>query len=226
MKTFSVAVLVCVTAVSVQALMQNHAGQDGWLVYRPDMDINLPETSEMNGPFKIYIARSFADPREDTLLRKAEAVYPRGALHPQGPTIRGDSSSPLCSQDHTTTLPRWGGCGNDDIEMTDIVTASAVRYYYDLTLLARKNPHLPSGFTALGSSMKYNAGIKFFIDYSHRKDTWHGVYVADLTLKWGFMCGELCGVGFTRNKIVVLDAEGNVLAMYLDAPVNREFWVS
>lgn len=223
MKAFSVALLVCVAAVSVQAL--NHAGQAGWLVYRPDMEINLPETSEMNGPFKIHIARSFADPKEDALLRKAEAVYLRGGVHSQ-PMIRGNSSSPLCSQDHTATVPRWGECGNADIEMTDIVTASAVRYYYDLTLLARKDPHLPSGFTALESSMKYDAGIKFFVDYSHGKDTWHRVYVADLTLKWSFMCGGLCGVGFTRNKIVVLDAKGNVLAMYLDAPANRESWVS
>jgi hypothetical protein len=33
-------------------------------------------------------------------------------------------------------------------------------------------------------------------------------------------------MGFTRNKLVVLDAKGNVLAMYLDAPVNSQFWVS
>jgi hypothetical protein len=125
-----------------------------------------------------------------------------------------------------TTAPKWGRCGNDDIEMTDIVTASAVRYYYDLTLLAQKDPHLPSGFTARETSMKYDAGIKFFVEYLHGKDTWHGVYVADLTLKWSFICGGLCGVGFTRNKIVVLDAKGDVLAMYLDAPVNLESWVS
>jgi len=33
-------------------------------------------------------------------------------------------------------------------------------------------------------------------------------------------------MGFTRNKLVVLDGHGNVVAMYIDAPVNSESWVS
>lgn len=212
------AALLCLSA---QTFVQNRASQKGWMLYPPDMAITLPDTSDTNGPFKIHISRSFANPREEALLRKAEAVYPR-----KEPVIRWKSSSPLCSQDRITTAPRWGTCGNDQIEMADIVTASAVRYFYDLTLLARKNPRLPSGFTALETRMEYGAVIKFFADYSHSKDKWHGVYVADLTLKWSFTCGGLCGVGFTRTKVVVLDANGNVLAMYLDAPVNRESWVS
>lgn len=33
-------------------------------------------------------------------------------------------------------------------------------------------------------------------------------------------------MGFTRNKLVVLDSQGNVVALYLDAPINSESWVS
>ena len=36
-------------------------------------------------------------------------------------------------------------------------------------------------------------------------------------LAWAFVCGGLCGMGFARNKLVELDGEGNVIAMYRDA---------
>jgi len=193
-----------------------------WIVYPPDMNIELPQTSDTNGSFKIQISRSFADPSEEAFLRKAEAVYP-GPHSMVNALLRGG----LCEQDlHKELAPIWGACGNDNIEMTSTVTARAVRYYYDLTLLARTNPELPSGFTAVQTDMQYAAGIQFLADYAHDKESFHDVYVADLNLKWGFNCGGLCGVGFTRNKVVVLDRQGNVLALYLDAPVNHQSWVS
>ena len=193
-----------------------------WFVYQPDMLIELPQTSKTGNRFEMEISRSFADKKEDVLLKIAEAVYPGS-----GPMIQSAITSPLCVQDITEDkVPVWGRCGNDNIEMADIVTARAVRYYYDLTMLARKNPKLPSGFRAESTVMTYSGEIKRFENYSHGKDKFQSVYVADLTLKWGFTCGGLCGVGFTRNKVVVLDGQGKVLAMYLDAPVNSEFWVS
>lgn len=194
-----------------------------WLVYSPDTKVDLPDTSETDGPFKTQITRTFADSRESALIKTAEAVYPATAEMIK----RGLTPSHLCKQDaQLRNAPIWGGCGNDNIEMTEIVTASAVRYYYDLSLFSRKNPRLPSGFTAMDSGMEYKAEIKYFGEYSHAGQSYHDVYVVDMTLKWGFSCGILCGVGFTRNKVVVLDAHGNVLAMYLDSPVNLETWVS
>jgi hypothetical protein len=194
-----------------------------WLLYEPDMAVKLPQTSETEGPYTIQIARSFANLTEEALLRKAEAVYPgpnemiRDALQSSGGRV-----DELLRE----MAPIWGEPGNDNIELTKVVTARAVRYYYDLTLAARKEPRLPTGFTALRTALKYKAAIKYLDRYSHGKDAFDSVYVADLTLEWGFTCGGLCGMGFTRNKLVVLDGHGNVVAMYLDAPINSESWVS
>ncbi|HEY6769978.1 MAG TPA: hypothetical protein VI386_35005, partial [Candidatus Sulfotelmatobacter sp.] len=166
---------------------------------------------------------SFANLTEEALLRKAEAVYSgpdemiRDALRSSGGRV-----DELLRE----MAPIWGEQGNDKIELTNVVTARAVRYYYDLTLAARKEPHLPTGVTALRTTLKYEAGIKYLDRYSHGKVAFDSVYVADLTLEWGFHCGGLCGMGFTRNKLVVLDSHGNVVAMYLDAPINSESWVS
>ena len=188
-----------------------------WVVYQPDENIDLPETSEVAGPFGISISRSFTDSNEGEMLRKAEAVYPgpnkmiAGILRP----LRvGEANVP------EEMTPIWGWRGNDDLEMTDVVTASAVRYYYDLSQTERRDPRLPTGFTALASAMRYKAVISHSDQYSHGDETFQNVYVADMTLEWRFQCGGLCGVGFTRNKVVVLDARSDVLAMYLDAPVT------
>ena len=194
-----------------------------WFVYEPDMDLDLPQTSEKEGSLKIEISRSFGDSTQEVMLRKAEAVY-------SGPNKMIEDVFRYLGQweqqDPEEMAPVWGRRGNDNIQLTDVVTARAVRYYYDLTLAARRDPHLSTGFNAQSTNLQYDAVIKHVDKFAHSKDTFENVYVADLTLKWSFTCGMLCGMGFTRNKLVVLDSEGNVVAMYLDSPVNSQSWVS
>jgi hypothetical protein len=203
-----------------------------WLVYEPDMTIQLPQTSEPKGPYKIEISRSFANSNQEAMLRKAEAVYSSPSDMVAKVFRSLDDWEPDGQGNERTRerAPLWGMRGNDEIQSTQIVTARAVRYYYDLTLAVRQNPHLPSGFDALNTDLKYTATIKHFDHYSRKhddkEDSFENVYVADLTLKWGFGCGGLCGMGFTRNKLVVLNDKGEVIAMYLDAPENSSSWVS
>ena len=194
-----------------------------WFVYEPDMDIRLPETSDAVGSYKIQISRSFNGSNEEEMLRKAEAVYSSPA------NMIADVFrylSYFADKAPEGMAPIWGMPGNDNIQSTDVVTARAVRYYYDLSLAAKANPHLSTGFDAVLTGLKYNGVIKHFDRYSHREDNFENVYVADLTLEWSFNCGGLCGMGFTRNKLVVLDANGSVIAVYLDAPVNSQSWMS
>jgi hypothetical protein len=115
-------------------------GKARWLLYEPDMAVELPQTSETKAPYSIQIARSFANLTEEGLLRKAEAVYPgpdemiRDALLSSGGRV---------DEILREMAPIWGEPGNDHIELTKTVTARAVRYYYDLTLAARKSPACP-----------------------------------------------------------------------------------
>jgi hypothetical protein len=214
----------------LQGLTTNEKGP--WLIYKPDMTIQLPPTSEKEGPYKIEISRSFANSNQEAMLRKAEAVYSSPSDMVAHVFRSLDDWEPDGQGNERTRemAPLWGMRGNDEIQSTQIVTARAVRYYYDLTLAVRQNPHLPSGFEALNTDLKYTASIKHVDHYSHKhdhnEDNFDNVYVADLTLKWGFGCGGLCGMGFTRNKVVVLNDKGEVIAMYLDAPENYSSWVS
>ena len=157
------------------------------------------------------------------MLKKAEAVY-------SSPTKMISDVFRLldywAEESQKEMTPIWGMRGNDEVQSTFIVTTRAVRYYYDLTQMARRDPKMPSGFTAVRTKLKYDAVIKHFDQYSHNADKFKDVNVVDMTLEWGFTCGGKCGMGFTRNKLVVLDNRENVVAMYLDAPVNSSDWVS
>ena len=192
-----------------------------WFVYEPDMAIQLPQTSDKDGRYIIQISRSFSDSNEENMLRKAEAVY-SGPSKMVTDVIRslGYATPP------EEMTPLWGTPGNDNIQSAEVVTARAVRYYYDLSLSAKANSHLASGFDAVATSLKYDGVIRHFDRYDHAGNAFENVYVSDLTLQWSFVCGGLCGMGLTRNKLVVLNANGDVIAMYLDAPVNSESWVS
>jgi hypothetical protein len=194
-----------------------------WFVYSPDLEIELPATSQLEGAFPMELHRSFGNAEEAAMLTKAEAVY-SGPSQMVGKVFR--SIGYWASLQQPEMAPIWGERGNDDIQQTEVVTARAVRYYYDLTLAVRQNLHLPSGFTAVHTNLKYDASIKHYDTYAHSKEQFENVYVADLNLEWGFTCGGLCGMGFTRNKLVVLNSQGEVIAMYLDSPVNSESWVS
>jgi len=194
-----------------------------WFVYKPDMAIQLPETSDTEGPYKIQTSRSFRGLNEEEMLRKAEAVYSSPSKM-VADVLR--SLYAWADKPPEEMAPIWGTPGNDSIQSADVVTARAVRYYYDLSLAAKANPRLPTGFNAAAIGLKYVGVIRHFDRYSHNGSTFENVYVSDLTLEWSFICGGLCGMGFTRNKLVVLDANGNVIAMYLDAPVNSQSWVS
>jgi hypothetical protein len=198
-------------------------GNAPWLVYEPDEKINLPETPLSDGRFKVEISRVSSNPNEEKMLRTAEAVY----LGPSNMVAQVCRSFQYWAQQPLGWMePIWGMLGNDNIEQTSVVTAKAVRYYYDLSLAERVDPRLPTGFTAENSELEYKASIQHFEQYSHSGHDFTNVNVANLTLQWSFSCGGLCGMGFTRNKLVVLDDAGNVVALFLDAPENSSSWVA
>jgi hypothetical protein len=74
--------------------------------------------------------------------------------------------------------------------------------------------------------LKYEASIKKMDVYERAGKSFNNVYVANMTLTWGQVCGSLCGSGFTRNKIVVMSPSGEILDMFLDDPVNNTGWIA
>jgi hypothetical protein len=208
-------------AKALQAFWLSKLGT--WFVYEPDLKIDLPNVDQTFGSYKIKIERSFKSGDEEAMIKKAEAVY--------GAQFRYIDSMRLSPESWTDNLPEeirplWGAVGNDNVLMTDVVTASGVKYYYDLSVSARAHQYFRNVFQMVSTSLTYTAGVSHYDKWEHAYAKYSDVYVVDLNLVWSSICGGLCGVGFTRNKLVVFDKKGDVIEMYLDAPVNRSFWVS
>lgn len=208
-------------AKALQAFALSKPGT--WFVYEPDLKIDLPNVEQTTGNYKIRIDRSFKNADEEAMIKKAEAVY--------GGQFRYIDSMRSLPESWGDDLPDeitplWGMAGNDNVMMTDVITAGGVKYYYDLSISARAHQRFRNVFPMVSSSLTYNASVKHYDKWEHAYSKYNDVYVVDLNLEWGSSCGGLCGVGFTRNKLVVFDKKGDVIEMYLDAAVNRGFWVS
>jgi hypothetical protein len=198
-----------------------------WAVYLPDLQKTLPPINDPEGKYTIIIHRDFKSAKEQDLLRKAEAVYPNPEKTEQELFKNWRNMSDARAVPPLGG-PRWGEGGNDSIPTTTVVTTSAVLYYYNTSLSMRKNSgKIPdNGFTFINSNLKYDAVIKRNDIFERGGKEFENVYIANMTLTWGQMCGSLCGAGFTRNKIVVLNEKGDILGLFLDDPVKGSHWVS
>jgi hypothetical protein len=209
-------------AKGLRSFLNTNNGQS-WFIYEPDLKIDLPQVVEKTGNYKIEIVRTFADAQEEGLLRKAEAVYgPQYRLLDMFQRNPALSAADLPDQ----VVPLWGFSGNDNVQVTEVITTGAILYYYELSLAMRNQRPFRNVFKMISTGLKYHGSIKHFDEYEHAGGKFRNVYVADLNLEWSSMCGGLCGVGFKRNKLVVLDAKGAVLELFLDAPENRSMWES
>ena len=110
--------------------------------------------------------------------------------------------------------------------IADVVSTRAVRYYMDVSIGYRTNSEFIPGRRFLKTSLDYSAALVRRDHYSHAGDAFRDVYVASLTLSWSQSCGGLCGMAFRRVKEVVLSPEREVLAVYVDDPVNNVMKVS
>jgi hypothetical protein len=124
--------------------------------------------------------------------------------------------------------PKWWTGPTQSILTSELVTTEAVLYYYNISQALRDNQGKlkDSSFGFLSSNLKYEAWIVKMDVYERSGKSFQSVYVANLTLTWGQHCGVLCGSGFTRNKIVVMNPSGEILEMFLDDPANRSSWIN
>lgn len=198
-----------------------------WAVYKPGLSRFISNTNDEKGQYKIFISRQYGSPDEEKLLNKAESLY----KNPQAARAEFLKTWRHMSQEHVSLpdgAPKWWVGAFDTILQAELVTGEAVLFYYNTAMLLRNNGGKikENSFVFGYANLKYEASIKKMDVFTRSGKTFNNVYVANMTLTWGQVCGGLCGAGFTRNKIVVLGLKGEILEMFLDDPVNNSHWVS
>lgn len=199
----------------------------GWAVYRPALLATIASEDSKDAKYPILIKREYSSPDEEKLLAKAEALY----KNPEKVEAELLTQWGYIAQESVILpdgKPKWWSGSFSTILATDVVTTEAVLYYYNISHAFRNNQGYVNGnlFKFLSSSLKYDASIKKMDVYERAGRSFRNVYVANMTLTWGQVCGGLCGSGFTRNKIVVMSQSGEIFEMFLDDPVNRTSWIS
>jgi len=198
-----------------------------WAVFIPGLSARIPIENSRDGNHLILIKREYRSRDDEKLLAKAEALY----KNPE-PVERQLLKEWRYIAEPYVLLPdgepRWWTGPIGTILAADLVSTGAVLYYYNISKALRSNDGKVNGnsWKFLSSNLKYEASIKKMDVYERSGKSFKNVYVANMTLTWGQVCGRLCGSGFTRNKIVVMSPSGEILEMFLDDPVNRSSWIS
>ena len=199
----------------------------GWAVYSPGLMATIPCDKNRGGNYSVVIKREFCSPDEEKLLAKAESVY----KNPE------PVESDLLKQwrryaDPNEVLPdgqpKWWTAMPDVILSTELLTTEAVLYYVNITqtLRSKGGKLKEKSNTFSHANLKYEASIKKMDAYERAGKSFKDVYVANMTMTWAQVCGNLCGYGFTRNKIVVMSPTGEILEMFIDDPRNDKAWIS
>ena len=198
-----------------------------WAVFRPGLLATIPTENSRAGNYSILIKREYGSRDENKLLAKAETLY----KNPDRVDLellkqwRYNAEPYVILPDGE---PKWWGGPTSSIQTAELVSTGAVLYYYNISQSFRSNEGKlnSDSFRFLSSTLKYEASIKKMDVYERSGKSFNNVYVANMTLTWGQVCGGLCGSGFTRNKIVVMSPSGEILEMFLDDPVNNSSWIA
>jgi len=159
------------------------------------------------------IDRQFATPEEETLIAIAEQFCPAredvlAAARPEERDALGLEAGDGCLWWHY-----WS------FRIPYAITADAVDYYKQCADSFQQDPSLcQTSFPY--ADLNYQAGIEFMTVYAHGDTQYDNVYVVQMSLAYCEYYGWLSAEGFEKQRVVVLTAQGEVLAVYGDGPTD------
>lgn len=172
---------------------------------------DVPDETSTEGDHKITIARQYESEEEARLIQMAESVYPNreDVLAVEGHFVK-EKSIPAGEE-------LWWYDAFDGVRIPYAITGDAVCYYRDLTLAFRKGDFTGSnGIRMLKSELHYTAAVARHEHYESDGREFQGVSVVTMKLSWSQYCGNVCAMGFQKERVVVFDAAGKIIAVLLD----------
>lgn len=174
-----------------------------------------------DGDFTLAIRREFADSTEARLLGIAEATYPpRDELLTLSVVHRTEIGP------DTTRVPMWWYDGVGVHRVPYAVTAGALDYYVKLTDRFRSHNFWGAFARSLfWTDLNYKASMSHHDEYYTDAERYEDVYVAEITLGWGYDEGTFVPIS-RAHRLVVLNRDGKVLMVDGDGAVQESIWFS
>jgi hypothetical protein len=111
----------------------------------------------------------------------------------------------------------WWFASFDGVRIPYALTRASVAYYLRLTEAFRTGDFDSVGtFPMQSSSVEYTATINRRPDFVYEGNHFEDVYVVEMDLSWSDVCGNLCGLWFSKKRVVVLSLDGNLRAVFGD----------
>jgi hypothetical protein len=174
-----------------------------------------------DGDFTLAISRDYSDSTAARLLGIAEATYPSRSLLNWLSIARRTEIGPDSAR---TSLWWYDGVGV--MRVPYAVTAGALSYYMALTDRFRSHNFWGSFAHPLyWTDLNYRAAIRHEKEFHIGRDHYVDVYVAEMTLGWGYDDGTFAPVSLAY-RVVVLEPEGDVLLVVGDGAVKESVWFS
>ena len=101
----------------------------------------------------------------------------------------------------------YGGMVLFGIRLPYAITGASVEYYSNLIRLYRLGDFgTAETIPNITADFRYDANIKYYDSFTAENDeTYSGVYVISLSLKWSSYCGSLCALWFTKERTIIIN---------------------
>jgi len=171
-----------------------------------------------DGDFTYSVRREFSDSTTGRLLSIAESCYPERDL-----LVEIAATRYLEMGSDTTKASLWWCDGEGVRRVAWAVTAGALEHYLGMTERFRNHDYLvPGGEGLYFTDLAYHAKITAMPEFVMKEREYNEVYVAYLLLGWSYDDGVSID-SFEAHRIVVLDPQGNVLAVDGDGRALEEY---
>jgi len=184
----------------------------------------IKSITDKNSSFNAYVYRAEPGDYYYDIINLAESLYlPSKVVMGEKNQFSADSLNASANEEDI-----WWRDNFDGIKIPYCLTKSAVNYYSELIEAFRKNDQEKLGVKSQNfAEFSYVAEIRQKLVYERNgyvfKDK-DKLFIVTMTMEWESRCGDLCGLKFTKERIVIIDSSGKVLAVFGDGPV--ETWVS
>ena len=171
----------------------------------------------VQGDLSVHIVRDVAGPQQAALLRAAEALDP-----PREDVLALIASRPRFSvREVPPDGPLWWFSAFDGVRIAYAVTDDALAYYAAMAkAFADGDFSATSGIEMTKGGLQYEAGVTHEERLERDGRSFENVDVVRMTLRWFQYCGGECAMGFSKERVVVFDASGEVLALFGDGMVD------
>jgi len=179
-----------------------------WVFSESDFNIELKEESVKKGKYTVEIDRSSSNEKENVLIRKAEALYPKESE--MNPIEINPDYNPPGEQ-----KPYWSNAAFGGVKVSRVISTRAILYYQEISAALRNKQNVTQA-KMNSSDLRYTATIQHYDEYEVAGQKLRNVDVVVLRLGWSQNCGSQCGMSVNRRKVVIFDAKAEPVALFID----------